>query len=118
MSSANAEQLPAIHHSGGVLLKAGAGSGKTFVLVEHVLHLTRQWRDEWLQDQRESFADFLNRKYAATVLMTFTKLAAGLPVALRFLAHPPRREDARGPHGGPPEGRDEGRRVPGESSEG
>ena len=43
MSTANAEQLPAIHHTRGVLLKAGAGSGKTFVLVEHMLHLTRKW---------------------------------------------------------------------------
>ena len=34
--SPNAEQLLAIEHQGGVLLRAGAGSGKTFVLVEHI----------------------------------------------------------------------------------
>lgn len=77
MSTANAEQLPAIHHTGGVLLKAGAGSGKTFVLVEHMLHLTRQWREEWEQSKSEDFSDYLSKKFSATVLMTFTKLAAG-----------------------------------------
>lgn len=77
MSTANAEQLPAIHHSGGVLLKAGAGSGKTFVLVEHMLHLTRVWREEWEHSKSDSFSDYLSKKFSATVLMTFTKLAAG-----------------------------------------
>lgn len=77
MSQANTEQLPAIHHQGGVLLKAGAGSGKTFVLVEHMIHLTQLWREEWLQHKEDTFSDYLSRKYAATVLMTFTKLAAG-----------------------------------------
>lgn len=77
MSVANAEQLPAIHHTGGVLLKAGAGSGKTFVLVEHMLHLTREWRKEWETVKSEEFSDFLSKKFSSTVLMTFTKLAAG-----------------------------------------
>jgi ATP-dependent helicase/nuclease subunit A len=39
MSQANSEQLKAIEHFGGVLLKAGAGSGKTFVLIHHIEYL-------------------------------------------------------------------------------
>lgn len=78
MSQANAEQLPAIQHHGGVLLKAGAGSGKTFVLVEHVLHLTREWHQDWERNGAEqAFADFIGQRFSSTVLMTFTKLAAG-----------------------------------------
>lgn len=77
MSTANHEQKPAIEHQGGVLLKAGAGSGKTFVLVEHVIYLTRSWRNEWENKPQGEFVDFLAEKYSSTVLMTFTKLAAG-----------------------------------------
>ena len=36
-SKANEEQLQAIESSGGVILEAGAGSGKTFVIIEHLL---------------------------------------------------------------------------------
>ena len=36
----NIEQLKAIEHHGGVLLEAGAGSGKTFVLSQHIVYLT------------------------------------------------------------------------------
>ncbi len=78
MRTPNQEQQPAIAHRGGVLLKAGAGSGKTFVLVEHLVHLTREWRGEWERNPGgTSFGEFLAAKYASTVLMTFTKLAAG-----------------------------------------
>ena len=35
----NAEQEMAIFHNGGKLLSAGAGSGKTFVLIEHLVFL-------------------------------------------------------------------------------
>ena len=37
MKTPNPEQKLAIEHKGGVLLSAGAGSGKTFVLVEQFL---------------------------------------------------------------------------------
>ena len=77
MSTPNLEQAPAIKHGGGVLLKAGAGSGKTFVLVEHVIHRTRLWREEWERKPQESFSDWIGTCYSGTVLMTFTKLAAG-----------------------------------------
>ena len=39
----NEEQKVAIQHDGGVLLSAGAGSGKTFVLVEHIVHLVSEF---------------------------------------------------------------------------
>lgn len=70
----NAEQSKAIVHSGGKLLSAGAGSGKTFVLVEHIIFLLDQFRvniprDDW----SIKLKSFLRRK----ILMTFTKKAAG-----------------------------------------
>ena len=38
----NAEQLQAINSKNGVLLSAGAGSGKTFVIIEHLLCLIEE----------------------------------------------------------------------------
>ena len=38
----NDEQRVAVEHTGGVLLSAGAGSGKTFVLVEHMVYLFKK----------------------------------------------------------------------------
>lgn len=87
MSTPNQEQCPAIYHRGGVLLKAGAGSGKTFVLVEHAIHLTREWRLEWENDPQGSFGDYIAEKFSSAVLMTFTRLAAGeilVRLTLRF----------------------------------
>lgn len=78
MRNPNTEQLPAIEHKGGVVLSAGAGSGKTFVLVLHLVHLTRSWFAEWkLLKNQQTLISFLKKKYSETVLMTFTKLAAG-----------------------------------------
>lgn len=78
MSNPNAEQKLAIEHTGGVLLKAGAGSGKTFVLIEHITYLVNQWIEEHkLTGQRELFRSFLKSKFSKMVLMTFTKMAAG-----------------------------------------
>ena len=37
MREPNREQLEAIRSRGGVCLSAGAGSGKTFVIVEHLI---------------------------------------------------------------------------------
>jgi ATP-dependent helicase/nuclease subunit A len=72
----NAEQLLAIEHMGGVLLRAGAGSGKTFVLVEHILYLTREWIAGY-KSGTGSFEDYLRQKFSQVVMMTFTKKAAG-----------------------------------------
>lgn len=73
----NDEQLLAIEHRGGVLLRAGAGSGKTFVLVEHIVFLTNVWIEEFTKNQSMSFEDFIRQKYSQVVMMTFTKKAAG-----------------------------------------
>ena len=53
--SPNAEQLLAIEHQGGVLLRAGAGSGKTFVLVEHIVYLTKFWIKEFIKHPNLNF---------------------------------------------------------------
>jgi len=73
----NSEQLKAIEHTGGVLLKAGAGSGKTFVLIEHIIYLTRKWIDDFKLNSSQSFDEFIRVKYSKLVMMTFTKKAAG-----------------------------------------
>ena len=75
--SPNAEQLKAIEHQGGVLLRAGAGSGKTFVLVEHIVYLTRKWIQEYKVKPILSFEEFIREKFSKVVMMTFTKKAAG-----------------------------------------
>ena len=46
MRTPNEEQKKAIEHQGNVLLSAGAGSGKTFVLVEHVIYFVQKYLDE------------------------------------------------------------------------
>lgn len=74
--SPNAEQVKAIEHEGGILLRAGAGSGKTFVLVEHIVYLTRKWMKEY-DPNSGGFEDYLRQKYSKVVMMTFTKKAAG-----------------------------------------
>jgi ATP-dependent helicase/nuclease subunit A len=75
--SPNSEQLLAIEHKGGVLLRAGAGSGKTFVLVEHIVYLTQLWVIEFRSMSSLNFEDFIRQKYSELVMMTFTKKAAG-----------------------------------------
>lgn len=75
--SPNAEQLLAIEHEGGVLLRAGAGSGKTFVLVEHIVYLTRKWMAQYKAKPTGSFEEHLRQKFSQVVMMTFTKKAAG-----------------------------------------
>lgn len=74
--SPNAEQKKAIEHEGGVLLKAGAGSGKTFVLVEHIVFRTRAWITE-ARTRPGTLEEFLREKFSQVVMMTFTKKAAG-----------------------------------------
>lgn len=83
----NAEQLLAIRHQGGVLLKAGAGSGKTFVLVEHIIYRVGEWIKEYKKEPQGTFEDFIRQQLGSVVMMTFTKKAAGemnIRVADRF----------------------------------
>jgi len=88
MSKANTEQLKGIQHQGGVLLSAGAGSGKTFVLVEHVIYLIKKIH----QDSPDLivFEHKLRQFFSSMVMMTFTNKAAGemsirLALALKTL---------------------------------
>ncbi|MBT5095051.1 MAG: UvrD-helicase domain-containing protein, partial [Halobacteriovoraceae bacterium] len=73
----NPEQKCAIEHTGGRLLSAGAGSGKTFVLVEHIVYLIEKFLAEneypTLEEKEMALGSYLSK----TVLMTFTKKAAG-----------------------------------------
>lgn len=79
MASPNQEQQVAIAHSGGVLLRAGAGSGKTFVLKEHLIHLSRLMISEAKKEalDLDQFQIRIKQKFRRIVLMTFTKKAAG-----------------------------------------
>jgi ATP-dependent helicase/nuclease subunit A len=72
--SPNEEQQKAIFHNGGKLLSAGAGSGKTFVLVEHIVHLLTEVKEKSSKDEWNTA---ITSKLSSTVLMTFTKKAAG-----------------------------------------
>jgi len=76
-TSANDEQKKAIFHEGGVLLSAGAGSGKTFVLVEHIAFLIFNFRQKNTDLDNENFEKELKIYLSQIVLMTFTKKAAG-----------------------------------------
>ncbi|MBP9681416.1 MAG: UvrD-helicase domain-containing protein [Bacteriovorax sp.] len=70
----NPEQEKAIFHTGGKLLSAGAGSGKTFVLIEHLVFILRNLQ------ARSSSSDWhklIQSELSKIVLMTFTKKAAG-----------------------------------------
>lgn len=77
MPGANPEQLKAIEHNGGALLSAGAGSGKTFVLTEHLIYLASDWIANWSPQEDGDFARYIKSKFSKVVLMTFTKKAAG-----------------------------------------
>ncbi|MFA6238788.1 MAG: UvrD-helicase domain-containing protein [Bacteriovorax sp.] len=70
----NPEQEKAIFHSGGKLLSAGAGSGKTFVLIEHLIYLLSQIQSK---TPAEDWNKLISSELSKIVLMTFTKKAAG-----------------------------------------
>ncbi len=76
-TSANDEQKEAIFHQGGVLLSAGAGSGKTFVLVEHISYLIFNFYQGNQSLSKDEFEKELKKYLSNIVLMTFTKKAAG-----------------------------------------
>lgn len=76
MRSPNAEQVKAIKHNGGVLLNAGAGSGKTFVLIEHIHYLIEEFIQSRENTPVEIFKKDLKNYLNKIVLMTFTNDAA------------------------------------------
>lgn len=70
----NPEQIQAIVHTGGKILSAGAGSGKTFVIIEHIIHKLLEFKKTvHSSDLEYKLPFFLPR----LVLMTFTNKAAG-----------------------------------------
>tara|TARA_R110002072_G_scaffold1989_5_gene16706 strand:- start:175083 stop:178502 length:3420 start_codon:yes stop_codon:yes gene_type:complete len=75
----NDEQKLAIEHFGGFLLEAGAGSGKTFVLVEHAIFLLNDFltKHKSGESQEHELLSNLKSFMSKKVLMTFTKKAAG-----------------------------------------
>jgi ATP-dependent exoDNAse (exonuclease V) beta subunit len=77
LNTPNNEQKDAIEHNGGVLLSAGAGSGKTFVLVEHVVYLFREAMKSKAGLPLEEVLLSLKKEFSKIVIMTFTKKAAG-----------------------------------------
>jgi ATP-dependent helicase/nuclease subunit A len=79
----NSEQVKAIEHHGGVLLSAGAGSGKTFVLIEHMVYLISEFVKKNETMSKEELSQSLKTYLGKIVLMTFTKKAAG-ELALRL----------------------------------
>ncbi|MBT6325825.1 MAG: UvrD-helicase domain-containing protein, partial [Bdellovibrionales bacterium] len=83
MRTPNEEQKKAIEHQGNVLLSAGAGSGKTFVLVEHVIYFVQKYLDETECTNEDIFLKELKEFLSAKVIMTFTKKAAG-EISLRL----------------------------------
>ena len=70
----NDEQLIAINHLGGKILSAGAGSGKTYVLIEHIVRWLDQLR---LNTASHDWPQVIPFQLPKLVLMTFTKKAAG-----------------------------------------
>lgn len=70
----NAEQLQAINSKNGVLLSAGAGSGKTFVIIEHLLCLIEE---KCKTIDKVNWKSEIPKILNAITLMTFTKKAAG-----------------------------------------
>ena len=70
----NEEQQKAIFHTGGKLLSAGAGSGKTFVLIEHLVYLLGKIQENSSQIE---WSKQIASELSKIVLMTFTKKAAG-----------------------------------------
>ena len=73
----NFEQKTAVEHSGGVLLQAGAGSGKTFVLVEHVHFLINEFKKGHIRLNDDDYSRSLHRYLSGVVVLSFTKKAAG-----------------------------------------
>ena len=77
MRTPNSEQQAAIKSRGGLLLQAGAGSGKTFVLVEHIYSLITEFISMNRMLEPTKFEIAIKKYLSSIVLMTFTNKAAG-----------------------------------------
>jgi ATP-dependent helicase/nuclease subunit A len=75
MRSPNTEQKCAIECHGGVL-SAGAGSGKTFVLIEHTFNKLIRFAEQLHSENPMNWLDDFYIKASKIALLTFTKKAA------------------------------------------
>lgn len=75
---ANSEQSLAIRNMAGMTLSAGAGAGKTFVLVEHLIcRLDKIYKDHFIGKWNDQSVKVLQEKLLRIVLITFTRKASG-----------------------------------------
>jgi ATP-dependent helicase/nuclease subunit A len=70
----NHEQSLAINKMDGVILSAGAGSGKTFVIIEHLIKKIENFK---LSIPKSKIREEIGPRLSTFVLMTFTKKASG-----------------------------------------
>ncbi len=77
MRSPNEEQEEAVKTHGNVLLKAGAGSGKTFVIVRHVVFLLEKFLDEKADLKKTAFVKTLHHYLSGMAVITYTRKSAG-----------------------------------------
>ena len=69
----NEEQKRAIESAGNVLLSAGAGSGKTYVLVEHVVLLAEKFIKQNNFFGEDDFSHKVKKYFSGIILITFTR---------------------------------------------
>ncbi|MDH4467627.1 MAG: UvrD-helicase domain-containing protein [Bacteriovoracaceae bacterium] len=69
----NPEQLDCINASGGTIVSAGAGSGKTSILVEHLLVHIHQSGDQWEQCLSKLFVMTFTRKAGSELKFRLSK---------------------------------------------
>jgi len=75
MRTPNVEQKTAIELWGGVL-SAGAGSGKTFVLIEHTINKVLKIAKELFESDQANWKELFHIRTSKIALLTFTKKAA------------------------------------------
>jgi len=73
----NKQQEEAINVEGGVCLSAGAGSGKTFVIVEKLLRVIELEKNNLFDVDQNIMRSNIRKFLSKLVVMTFTKKAAG-----------------------------------------
>jgi len=77
VTNLNPEQQKACEHNGNVILQAGAGSGKTTVLVEHIIYTLNQYNEKNPFVDDKTYRENLIKFMCSIVVVTFTKKAAG-----------------------------------------